>query len=460
MPVCYVKCKSIKFASLFSLIKVSMLLVVIMQASIVWSAQVNSLPVIRVNAIDLKPLAAGLDIGRQTKVLFPDIEQRYDAHLKALLSQAQFEHIVRQQLPVLLKQLNESDRQELQGVRSAWSMVGKNQLGDGYLSADEYHVLNLLPELGIPPGGVGVGVFDQASAEQGSIVGRNLDWQHTPDLRAVQAIMVYEYPEQTVVNLGFAGMLGVLTGFNEQGLFIAYINAAPHTPYQQSSQVNSKTHLSGFELRDVLRYRETLTSALRVLSRTPFAVSHSLLLADQDVVKVLEYSVGQKAQVRTWDSATRSGYAWNRVWQLAVVDCHVLPNIDDPCQHVQDQVRWQRLGALLNFHPTQPAHARSVADILLDAVHRDVALLNDQTVQSQLYLPALQHLYLSVRSEQGAGLSSHQLYTDLIPGRLTASINIVFVALLVLACLACAGVIWFARKTQVFAELRTYFRDH
>ena len=417
----------------------------------------SKLPIIRISASELTPYAVGLEIGRQSKALFHDIEQRYDAHLQTVLSQTQFERIVRQQLPALLKKIDKSDQQALQAVRSVWLIAGENKLGDGRLSADEYYVLNLLPELGVPPGGVGIGVFDQASAESGPIVGRNLDWRHTPDLRAVQAITVYEYPEQRVVSLGFAGLLGVLTGFNEQGLFVAYINAAAHTPYQQLRQVDATSQLSGFELRNILRQHASVPSAWRAMSRVPFVVSHSVLLADRNTIKVLEYSVGQKAQLRTWDSATRSGYAWDRVWQLAVIDCHVLPNIGDPCQHLRDQVRWQRLRTLLNFHPTQPAHARAVADILLDTRHQAVALLNDQTVQSQLYVPATQHLYLSARSAQDQGVSSHQLYTDLIPNRLTSSINMMFIAIGILVCLACAGVVWFARQTQVFVELRKYF---
>ena len=441
---------------LLGLVKMGALVMLVGVNTLAWSAPTR-IPVIHINAVDLTPFAIGAKMGHQSKLLFPDIEQRYDAHLQSVLSQTRFRHIVREQLPILLSQLNESNRQELQGVRSVWSMTGQNQLGDGLLSADEYHVLNVLPELGVPPGGVGVGVFDQASAEHGPIVGRNLDWQSTPALRALQAITVYQYPERTVVHLGFAGMLSVLTGFNEQGLFVAYFNASPQTPYQQPTHINATTEISGFVLRDVLRQHASVSSALRVLSRIPFAVSNSLLLADQRVVKALEYSVGRTAQVRTWDSATRSGYAWDRVWQLAVVDCHVLADMSAPCQHVQDQMRWQRLRALLDFHPTQPAHAGAVADILLDTAHRNVALLNDKTLQSLLYVPTTQRLYLSTKSAQNADLPRHERYVDLMPDRFVSS-NRVWFLVLVLVGLAFIGVVWFARKTQVFAELRKYFR--
>jgi hypothetical protein len=425
---------------------------------IAWSAESSVVPVIRVDTTNLTSLAVGLEVGRQSKQYFPDIEQRYDTHLQALFSQGQFNYIVKQKLPYLLQQLSVDDRQELKGIRAAWSITERSQLGDGRLSADEYHVLALLPELGVPAGGIGLGVFDQVSAEGGPIVGRNLDWRNTPALRAVQAITVYQYPEQTVVNVGFAGMPGILTGFNDQGLFAAYFDAGSFSPYLQETKIDPSAQVSGFALRAILRTRVSVSQAIRDLSGTPLQLSNSILLADRKTVKVLEYQKGRRAAVRSWDSATREGYFWDRVWQIAVVGCHVLSVLTDPCQNMATQVRWQRLDKLLNFHPTQPAHAGRIADILLDTRHQKNALLNDQTIQSQLYLPASNRLYLYAKPETGKKLLKHQVYTDLIPGFIKKSgISVLMWVTLIAVLVAFAGILWFVRKTDVFTELMQRF---
>jgi len=416
-------------------------------------AQGQTLPVLRIEATSLTPAGIGLAVGRQSKALFPEIERHYDTHLHALFSQIRFDHIVRQQLPHLLNQLRTADREELQGVRQAWSITDYNQLGDGRLSADEYHVLNMLPELGIAPDGIGLGVFNQVSAEQGPIVGRNLDWRHTPALRAVQAVMVYQYLDQTVVQIGFAGILSLFTGFNAQGLFAAYFDATPYSPYPTTATVAPSSRISGFMLREILRNNSSVPQAIRRIMPLQFVASQSILLADHKQVKVVEYALGQRAVVRAWDSPTTSGYAWDRVWQLAIVGCHVLASLNDHCQRLQDQVRWQRLHTLLNFHPSQPAHAGVVADILLDTAHQRAALFNPQTVQSQLYIPASNQLYLYVRPEQmGAQGIYHQLFPDLVPQSVMSSAF--FWAILGLVLLFCCGVFWFAHKAQWLTKIK------
>ena len=200
-------------------------------------ASAGSLPVIRIQAAELTPRAIGLELGRQSKALFPDIEQRYDAHLASLFTQTRFDDLRQYHLAQLVQQLPEAYREEWQGIVDSWSIVHTSKLGDGHLSLHEYQLLNLLPDLGLPPSGVGIGVFGKVSAA-GTIVGRNLDWRSSPELRALQAITVYQYKDRTVVNPGFAGITSILNGFNNHGLFLAYFNAESYSPYRQFASQN------------------------------------------------------------------------------------------------------------------------------------------------------------------------------------------------------------------------------
>jgi len=99
----------------------------------------------------------------------------------------------------------------MRGLEGAWSFVRNSEPGDGKLSLEEFFILNLLPEIGLAPSGVSFGVFSHAAADKKSIVGRNIDWQNSDALQGLQAIMVYQYKNHSVVNIGFAGVVSVLS---------------------------------------------------------------------------------------------------------------------------------------------------------------------------------------------------------------------------------------------------------
>lgn len=425
-----------------------LLLVLLYQAS--WAATSPvppKLPVIHIDASTLSPLAIGLETGRQTKALFPDIEYRYDTHLAAILSQAAFEEILLKRLPPLLQQLDQAYQEELKGVGGAWSLASDSKPGDGQLSLAEYQILNLLPDLGLPPDGSGFGVFDQATAENAPIVGRNLDWQGTPELRSLQAITVYTHADQSVVNIGFAGIIAVLSGFNDKGLFLANFNAEPYSPYRQNHPLPDKPHATGFDLRKALETRTSGRAAAKFLAANAYGFSNSILIADKKSVQVLEYPSAGTATLRAWKSPLRAGKQWEAPQQIAVVDCLLLPAMPDNCKDANDITRWQRLRELARFSPSQPAKVADVANILLDTANRRYEIFNAQTLQSMVYLPTLNHLYLYAVPANGEHPSapSHQAYLDLLPESEDGGISLVwFIWLLIVVMLG--GVIWVRKQ--------------
>ncbi|WMP19411.1 C45 family autoproteolytic acyltransferase/hydolase [Thiothrix lacustris] len=407
----------------------------------------KKLHVIRIDATLLSPLAIGLEVGRQSKALFPDIEYRYDAHLAAILNASAFDEILHKRLPSLLKQLDPAYQEEMKGVASVWSISSASKLGDGQLSLEEYQILNLLPDLGLPTNGAGLGIFSKASAEESPIAGRNLDWSSTPELRSLQAITVYQYAEQSWVNIGFAGVLSVMSGFNQQGLFLAGINADPFSPYEYSLPLPDNLNTSGFDLRKVLETRSSIQAAVRFLAGKTYGFSSSTLIADKKSAKVLEYTTDSNAELRTWDSSVRTSKPWGRPQQIAVVGCLVLPDMPDNCKDANDAVRWQRLHELMQFNPTQPAKVADVSSILFDTANRRYEIFNSQTLQSMIYLPENNHLYLYTAPVEGGhpAIPTHQAYLDLLAETDAGGIDIVWLIwLLLLAMLG--GIIWVRRQ--------------
>ncbi len=374
-------------------------------------------PIIHIEAGILSPLGIGLETGRQAKALFPDIERRYDQHLASLFSDSTFDAVVRQRLPGLLKQLDKNYRDELEGIAGAWALTDSSQPGDGQLSQTEFQVLNLLPDLGFAADGSGFGAYAEAAKDEYPIVGRNLDWGSTPALRSLQAITVYQYPDKAVVNIGFAGIASILTGFNNQGLFLAHFNAEPYSPYrqQQVAANNRPVTSSVFRLRAALETQTSVADAADELAKHAYGLSYSVLMADKETVEAFEYSLHGTAQTRTPDSALRT-QKWDRENQLAVVDCLMLQTMPDTCKDAKDAIHWQRLQALAKFNVEKPAELTDISGLLLDTANDGYEIFNQNTLQSLVYLPSNNRLYLYAAPEgTPPDTPLHQPYLDLMP---------------------------------------------
>ena len=373
-------------------------------------------PIIRIYIDQLTPLQIGLKIGRESKVLFPDIERRYDAHLATLLTPSLYAKLQRETLPKLLQRLKPAYQEELNGVAAAWSLTRINQLGDGLLSLSEYQLVNLLPDLGRLPDGTGFGVFDKTSADNTPIIGRNLDWGNSLELRGLQAITVYQSHDKAVVNIGFAGIISILTGFNHHGLFLAYYKAEPYLPYQRAPHLSHDTDSSVFDLRNVLETRQSNQQAADYLSKQSYLYSHSILMADKKNIQVLEYDSGGIAKIRQWNSPTRANKQWHKRQQIAVIGCHILASLPNGCRDVKEGYHWARLRQLAVFNSANPANSYDIAGILLDKKNHLFEIFNAQTLQSMVYQPTNGNLYLYTATVDGTSIPvTHRAYFDIIP---------------------------------------------
>lgn len=395
------------------------LLLLALLSSSAATANPAKLPVIHIKSASSVGLEVGLDVGRKTKALFPDIEQRYDRYLNNLLSRSEYENIVRNHLPKLLDAIDPSYREEMKGVAGAWSFVNQSTPGDGLLSLDEYRVINLLVDLGFSPNGSGFGVFKKTAVDYSPIVGRNLDWQGSEALLSLQVVTVYHFDDISVVNIGFAGMLSILSGFNSDGLFVSVINATPFNPYQKQPETHRRPNASAFDLRKLLETRDSIKKASQFLSGKKYGFDMNFLLADKESIKVLEYSAATSANLRQWDSPTHRGQRWKNKDQIAVVDCFALISSPKNCKSPKDIVRWTRFDKLSIFKPTLLAEMNNISAIMFDRSNHNYEVFNQHTLQSMVYKPKNSSLYLYAAGASGEHPKNpvHQVYLDLLPPR-------------------------------------------
>lgn len=414
------------------------------------AAEVSAaLPVIHLQIENISPGETGAQLGREVRRHFPDIEKQYDRYLAQRFSQNTFDTIVAMKLNTMLEKLDSNYSKELYGIANAWSLDNTNQLGDDKLSLAEYQVLNLLSDLGVAPDGSGFAVMGKASVTGTPIVGRNLDWTGQTELHRLQVITVYQNGSQGFVNIGFAGILSVMTGFNEEGLFVAGMSAEPFSPYLFNQAPPDKFSLISFDLRKVLETRHSVKKAGRYLSGKEYTYSHNVLIADQNDVQVLEQSTEGSARMRSWDSRLQPDKKWDKLRQIAVVDCLVLPETPGNCSDTKDNIRWETLRSLAVFDHTTPASTQSIAGVMSNTENYQYEILNKDTLQSVIFQPgqlALQVYHLPPDGQH----PQHPGYTDypgLLPDIAGFDIQFVINILIWVLLLAMLGIaVWQIRK--------------
>lgn len=356
---------------------------------------------------EAQPGARGAALGVAYREAFPDLEARWDAYLQQVFStlggeaQARFDAMLTDIIEPLRSQaVSPEARAEVEGLASTWALVGGNRLGDGQLSHDELWAAQLLPDLGLVGGGLGYAVFGTASADGGPLVGRHRDTLLDPAHRTAEpplVITVLDQPTQPWAGIGFAGQLAPLTGMNASGLFISQFPI----PDPRLDAPAKPMRAVGFALRETLEQAANLSSATNRLARQRFVVSQAWLIVDRGRAAVLEHPAGKQGKQRTANSPVRTTLNWGRAEQLAVVNCLALANSRSDCRQLRDRYRWQRLRELARFSATGlQARLGDVIALLQDQANAPYALLGPDTIETLVYQPRTQRLYL--RTQAGA----------------------------------------------------------
>lgn len=335
----------------------------------------------------------GSFIGSEAKKKFPDVEKQYDTYLSVLVSTKQFKQLL-PQIKNLKAAVAPVYQDEVNAIASSWQLSTFDNLGDGKLSIDEFWLLQLFADLTAINKGSAFAVANRKN--NNPIAARNLDWKNSDDLKSLQTINIYHYEdERTVVNIGFAGLVSVINGFNDQGLFVSLLDASE----LETSNPNLAQHAAGFELRNVLENTNRILPATQELTQKTYPRSLQILLADQDAVAVLEQPAGKTGVVRETDSMTINATGWHNNQMLAVVNCFVLKDSPRNCYNYQDYYRLGRFAQLSKPFNGQDLSVNDVITIMQDQANIHQAIFNEDTLQSIVFTPKDRVLYFSTSAD-------------------------------------------------------------
>jgi hypothetical protein len=118
-----------------------------------------TLPVFHVDAKEQTGVGIGTTLGKAFKKQFPEIEKIYDTYLASFIDQRQFNEWVQERVKVIKPNIDPAYRDEINAIASTWGISSQDQLGDGFLSENEFWVIQLIPDIGRQTNCSGFGVW-------------------------------------------------------------------------------------------------------------------------------------------------------------------------------------------------------------------------------------------------------------------------------------------------------------
>ncbi|MCA9690216.1 MAG: hypothetical protein KC636_11445 [Myxococcales bacterium] len=256
------------------------------------------------------------------------------------------------------KVLDDARRRELAALAAALPLAGPGAL-------DAYHRLFLyqcFDELAIEYDALVVEGLAFAStprrAPDGTtsnmVIGRSFTLEVGPGFSPDRVVSFY-YPDgkYPFVSIGWAGLVGVVTGINARGLFVALNPARTDDPPEDGQPI-------ALVLRTVLEEADTLDQAIELLRAASLRTGGAVLIADGPARKaaVLELSTRPKEERRP----TR-GDGDALLWATDHLTSEVFErdaNNDRIRRYTGSGSRYDRLGELLGRAPVDVARAAAI----------------------------------------------------------------------------------------------------
>ena len=182
-------------------------------------------------------------------------------------------------------QLNQDYLDEIDGLASKLCNATTNVRGDGKLSNDELYLFNLLADVARTTECSALAVFGSLSSTGSTMVARALD-AGCPD---IQAVVTFKNGSKSICTIGYLGFMGVLSGFNENKIFAAILDAPTGSTYSAFAKKSYP-----FDLRYALENYTTNDAVASYMKSPAYAFSHLIFLADPTSSEVLETKRSKK----------------------------------------------------------------------------------------------------------------------------------------------------------------------
>jgi hypothetical protein len=301
------------------------------------------------------PYTIGSEYGLLIRQIVPQYEQLVDQFLAASISgKSEFE-LMLERVEAIKPQLDERYIQEIEGMASQLCDQPDDKLGDKKLSRNELFVFNLFADVVRATQCSGIAVFGDKSVSGKPITARLLDWDSSPELVKIHAIVFIKHNDMKDIGMvTYLGFQGSLTSFNEDGLFAGILDSDTGRPYPS----NIKGYRSYvMDLRHAVEHEGTLDAAAEFLSRADhqYAFNHNILFSDRQRSAILENDMNSKGSnvrtLRTDTSPLNPNISWGHTDAVIVVNSYaLLGNTDNHTKVKANYARWNKFHELLSAY--------------------------------------------------------------------------------------------------------------
>jgi hypothetical protein len=278
----------------------------------------------------------------------PDFEQLFDSYIAEIVIDQSNYNTLLIRMEDIKPRMHQEYQDEINGMASQLSGGDINSLGDNKLSKDELYGLQLITDVYRTTQCSGISVYGSLSATGNTMTARVLDWYDGANnqLAQVQAVTTINYGSKSICMIGYLGYLGIITGFNNAGVFAGILDSPTGAAYSSTNKYSYTT-----DLRYALENYTTLTGVASYVTNSSrnYSFNHLILLSDDQTSKVLENNFSGtgtniRRALRSDTSALNPGITWGYNDAIAAVNSFLLlGNHDNHTGVFSNTNRWNSM---------------------------------------------------------------------------------------------------------------------
>jgi len=287
-------------------------------------------------------------------IAVPNFEQLLDSYMAEVIGSQNYYTVLLGRIADIRTQIPQEYRDEIDGMASQLSGGSVDSIGDGKLSIDEFYGIQLVADVFRSTQCSGISVYGSRSATGNTITARLLDWYDGSNhqLSQIQSVTIIKNGSKSICSIGYLSIMGILTGFNNEGIFAGVLDSPSGTAYSSSSK---RSYI--FDLRYALENDTALMDVAGHLADTSrhYAYNHLILLSDKHTSKVLENNFSGtgtniRRALRSDTSSLNPGITWGFTNAVATVNSFLLSgNHDNHTGALSNTQRWSSIKTQLQL---------------------------------------------------------------------------------------------------------------
>ena len=353
----------------------------------------------------------GQQLMKKILTAVPNFEQLMDSYIADIVGDQTTYYTILGRVEDIQPQIPQDYLDEIDGMASQLSGGNINTMGDGKLSKSELYVLEFFTDVGRSTQCSGISVYGPRSATGNTMTARVLDWYDgvNHELAQIQAVTTIKNGSMSYCTIGYLSILGIITGFNDNGVFAGILDSPTGTAYSSSGK---RSYI--WDLRYALEHDTTATDVGAYMADTSkhYTYNHLILLSDSHTSKVLENNfsgagTNTHRALRSDVSALNPGVVWGFSNAVAAVNAFLLAgNYDNYTGILSNTQRWSSIKSQLQLcgDTVSLAELKQIASFDHGAIPQSQSggnIYNSGTQQIVIFQPDIFHLEIAFKPKTG-----------------------------------------------------------